>query len=335
MPDSPSPHWVYNETIRLFQAGAEPAFEDPAEQAATWGRAWGVSSDVGRIRAILIHRPGPEMDVIEPGKRLDGIGSFGDETSGWYIQSDRLPDIATMQAQHDGLAAALEAEGVEVHRVTGVADGRLKSCYTRDPFIMVPGGAIIGRMGPRIRRGEELAITRTLAALGVPILRTLSGTALFEGGSFAWIDAKTAVIGCSVRVNREAARQIGEVLAPLGVELLVIDLPGYDIHIDGAFLMIDRGLALIDPQGLPFSFLDDLRRRGIRTIEKGPSDSSWIVNSLAVAPGRLIMPEGASNRTLDRLAAEGVSWTTIPYSEMQLNGGGIHCSTTPLIRDPA
>lgn len=333
MPDA-LPHWVYNETIRLFTAGAEPAFEDPSEQEATWGRAWGVDNDVGRIRAVLVHRPGPEMGVIDPAKRLEAIGSFGDPEAGWYIQSERVPDVSLMQSQHDGLVAALKAEGIEVHEVEGVTGGRLKSCYTRDPLVMVKGGAIIGRMGARIRRGEELAITRSLARIGVPILRTLSGTATFEGGSFAWLDPKTAVVGCSVRVNREAARQIGEVLASQGVELLAIDLVGYDIHIDGAFLMVDRDLALIDPMGLPYSFLEELKRRGIRTIEIGPGDTNWIVNSLAVAPGRLIMPEGGSNRTLDRLAAAGVTWVTIPYAEMQLNGGGIHCSTMPLIRDP-
>ena len=36
---------------------------------------------------------------------------------------------------------------------------------------MVKGGAIVCRMGARIRRGEELAITRTLAKIGIPILR--------------------------------------------------------------------------------------------------------------------------------------------------------------------
>ena len=55
---------------------------------------------------------------------------------------------------------------------------------------MVKGGAIVCRMGARIRRGEELAVTRTLAEIGVPILRTVSGTALMEGGSFAWINRR-------------------------------------------------------------------------------------------------------------------------------------------------
>jgi putative PEP-CTERM system histidine kinase len=69
--------------------------------------------------------------------------------------------------------------------VDGDAAGRIKSCYTRDPLIMVKGGAIICRMGTRIRRGEELAITRTLARLGIPILRTLAGSALQVALMFA------------------------------------------------------------------------------------------------------------------------------------------------------
>jgi len=109
---------------------------------------------------------------------------------------------------------------------------------------------------------------------------------------------------------------------------------GYDIFIDGSFLMVDKELALIDPTGLPYSFLERLKALGIRTIEIEPADNKWIVNSLAIAPGKLIMPEGGSNRTLDALAQQGVTWTTLPYDKMQLNGGGIHCSTMPLVRDP-
>jgi N-dimethylarginine dimethylaminohydrolase len=329
-----SDHWIYTQTVKTFAAGAEPPFEDEGELAAHWGRVWGVDNDVGRIRSILLHRPGPEMAVFDPAKRLPDIGSYGDPAAGWYVQSDRPLDIPAMQAEHDGLAAALRAEGVDVHYMEGVTGPRLKSCYTRDPLIMVKGGAIVCRMGARIRRGEELATTRTLAALGIPILRTVSGTGIMEGGSFAWLDAKTCAVGVGVRVNREGAAQVGEVLARQGVELLVVELAGYDIHLDVSFLMVAPGLALLDPAGLPYSFLEVLRARRIDWVETGPGDDPWIVNSLAVAPGHLVMPEGASNRTLDRLSAKGVRWTTIPYAHMHPNGGGIHCSTTPLRRDP-
>lgn len=325
--------WIYNQTVRMFAAPAEPAFEADSELEAHWGRAWGVDNDVGRIRAVLVHRPGEEMKVVDPTKRIEAIGSFGDVEAGWYFQSDEIPTLASMQAQHDALVAAMRAEGVEVHEVDGVTGGRLKSCYTRDPLIMVKGGAIVCRMGARIRRGEELAITRTLARIGVPILRTISGAGVMEGGSFAWINEKTAVIGCGVRVNREGAAQVGEVLKRQGVELIVIDLVGYDIHIDGSFVMVDKDLALVNPSGLTHAFLQQLRELGCRTIETTPADNGWIVNSLAVAPGVLLMPEGATNRTLDALAAHGVRWITVPYDRMHLNGGGLHCSTMPLIRD--
>ncbi len=98
--------------------------------------------------------------------------------------------------------------------------------------------------------------------------------------------------------------------------------------------MSDADLALVDPERLPFPFLERLKAMGVRAIEIAPADSSWIVNCLAVSPGRIIMPEGASNRTLDLLARHDVEMVTLPYDKMALNGGGIHCSTCPLVRDP-
>ena len=333
MPADANPHWVYNQTVKMFAADASPPFEDEGELTKHWGKVWGLDNDVGQIRSILVHRPGPEMNIVDPKKRIAEIGSFGDLDKGWYFQSDTPPDIPRMQSQHDAMVAAFKAAGIEVFHVEGVDNTRLKSCYTRDPFIMVKGGAIVCRMGARIRRGEELATTRTLAKIGVPILRTISGTGIMEGGSFAWINSKTAAIGVGVRVNREGAEQVGEVLKRQGVELLIVELTGYDIHLDVAFLMIDTHVALVNPFGLPYSFMQDLKSRGIQLIEIDPADDPWINNSLAIAPGKLLMPEGASNRTLDRLAKHNISWTTIAFAAMHKNGGGIHCSTTPLRRD--
>jgi N-dimethylarginine dimethylaminohydrolase len=328
------PAWVYNETVRMFAIGGEPPHEDPAEMEASWGRVWGLSNDVGRIRTVLMHRPGPEMGIVDPSKRIEAIGSYGDLAEHWYFQSEQPPDVAVMQAQHDAFVAALERRGVEVVYQQDVGPTQLKAVYTRDPLIMVKGGAIVNRMGTRIRRGEELVTTRTLAALGVPILRTLSGSAVMEGGSFAWLDDANAVIGTGVRVNREGARQVGEVLASQGVALHVIDLTGYDIHIDVGFLMLDRGLALVSPMNLPYSFLALLRDLGIETVELTPQDDGWINNGLAVAPRDLLIPEGASDRTVNELERRGVQLEVIPFDKVHLNGGGLHCSTTPLYRDP-
>jgi N-dimethylarginine dimethylaminohydrolase len=324
---------VYEETIRMFGSHPEPSFESAEQQINVWGREWGCDNDVGQIRVVLMHRPGEEMNLIDPAKRIEEIGSFGDMGEGWYWQSETIPPMDELRAQHDGLVQALRDEGVEVVFLDGIEKDGIKSVYTRDSSFAIKGGAIVTRMARKIRRGEERHVTRTLANLGMPILRTLHGTALAEGGSFAWLNSKTAAIGRSCCVSEEGCSQIEEVLARQGVELIRVDLTGYQIHLDGMLTMIDVDLAIVDPGLLPNWFLMRLKELGIRTVEISQQDDPWIINCLAVRPGKVIMPHGISNRTMDKLGALGVEIVQIPYDKVQLNGGGIHCSTCPLVRD--
>jgi N-dimethylarginine dimethylaminohydrolase len=323
----------YNMLIKTFASRPEPPFEDAGEQAEVWGRHWGCNNDVGRLRLVLMHRPGDELKVVDPSKRLPDIGAFGDPEAGWYWRGNEIPDLPSLQAQHDGLVQALREEEVEVVFLDEIAKGRMKSCYTRDSVIAVDGGAIVTRMGPPIRRGEELPVTRTLARLGMPILRTIHGTGIMEGGSFAFITPKVAVVGISSRVNEEGADQLEEVLRRHGVELLRVHLTGYRLHIDGAFVMIDVETAIINPTQLPFWFLEKLQAMGIRTIEVCPDDPVSTINCLAVSPGRVLMANGVSERTREKLDRAQISVKLIPYAKVYLGGGGIHCSTGPLVRD--
>jgi N-dimethylarginine dimethylaminohydrolase len=175
-------------------------------------------------------------------------------------------------------------------------------------------------------------VTRAVVALGMPVLRTINGTGIFEGGSFAMINEQTAVIGIGARANAEGARQVEEVLRTLGMELLKVELPGYRQHIDGAFVMADVDVALINPLGLPFWFLEKLKSLEIRTVECQPDDPPFTVNCLAVRPGRVIMSR-TSARTVERLGKAGVEVIALDYEHVYRGGGGVHCSTAPLVRD--
>ena len=325
---------LYGMTVKLFGSHAEPPFESASELDAVWGRNWGCNNDVGRLRTVLMHRPGDEFSIIDRSKRIESIGSFGDVQAGWYFQSDTIPELGAMQAQHDALVSALQAEDVDVVMLNEVSGHRFKSCYTRDSSFAINGGVIVCRMAPRMRRGEECTATQTLAALGIPILRTIHSNGLMEGGSFAWINSNNAVIGRSIRVNDEGIAQVTDVLQRQGVNVHVVDLCGYAIHIDGAFLMIDTDLALVNAAQLPYRFLCLLKELNIRTIEINPDDDPWIINGLAVAPGRVLMPPGLSANTREQLEQHHIDIIEIPYDAMHHNGGGIHCSTCPLIRDP-
>lgn len=326
--------YSYNQLIKMFKSEPEPSFESAEQQQFIWGRQWGCTTDVGRLRMVLMHRPGSEVQVVDTRKRLEGLGAFGDREAGWYWRGDAVPDLSAIQAQHDHLVALLRQEGVEVVFVDGIASGRMKSCYTRDALVAVQGGAIVARLGAPIRRGEERPVTQTLARLGMPILRTVHGTGIFEGGSFTFINERTAAIGLSSRVNEEGTRQVEEVLRAQGVELLRVHLAGYRIHLDGDFVMIDADCAILNSTKLPFWFLEKLRELKIKTIEVCPEDATSTINCLAVRPGRVIMSAGVSRRTMDRLDHEGIGIIPLDYENVYLGGGGIRCSTAPLIRDP-
>jgi N-dimethylarginine dimethylaminohydrolase len=326
---------VYPESYHqmLCPPVAEPPFDDPAELARVWGERWGSVDEVGTLRSVLLRRPGRELEQIRADAWNPAARALVDPHGGWYWESEEPPDLTLVAQQHEALVDALEAEDVEVHFAAPLEERFTKAIYTRDPLVSVPGGVIVGRLAPLMRRGEERSITQAVGALGIPILRTITGTGLFEGGSFAKLTPRVAAFGTSIRCNDEAASQLAEILKRLGIELIVVPMSGYSIHLDGHFAMVDVDKALVDPTGLPYWFLEKLAELGIEAIWCHPEEG-WAINSLAVRPGRILMCEG-NPRTAERLVRRGVEAVTLPYDEIQKNGGGIHCSTMELRRDPA
>jgi len=328
-----SDEWSYHQTIKTFASEAEPPFESAEQQRLVWGREWGCPNDVGALRVVLLCRPPDDLaTVVDVSKWNSELEAYADREVGWYWRHREPPDLKKMHEQHDRLAGALRDEGVEIAYVSGTVPGHIKSQSTRDQVIAVRGGAIICRMGARLRRGEEAPVTRAVAALGMPILRTINGAGIFEGGSFAMINERTAVVGIGARANAEGARQVEEVLRSLGVELLKVELNGYKQHIDGAFVMADLDVAIINPIGLPFWFLEKLKTLRVRTVECRPDDPPFTVNCLAVRPGRVIMSR-TSARTVENLGKAGIEVISLDYEHVYRGGGGVHCSTAPLVRD--
>jgi arginine deiminase len=85
------------------------AISIPSADAVTLG---GVHSETGRLRRVLVHRPGAELDRLTSSNATDLL--FDDVVS---------PDL--VRREHDALVAALEESGVEVHRLADLLVGAL------------------------------------------------------------------------------------------------------------------------------------------------------------------------------------------------------------------
>jgi len=97
--------------------------------------------------------------------------------------------------------------------------------------------------------------------------------------------------------------------------------------------MVDHRLALVNVTRLPYWFLDLLKERKILTVEVHHADNSMVLNCLALRPGKVLLAINNGEETAHRLEKAGVEVIPIDYSQCQKNGGGIHCSTMPLIRE--
>src|SRR5215217_788752 len=73
---------------------------DTGPQTGT-GAPHGVRSEVGRLRTVMLHRPGPELKRLTPRNN--------DE-----LLFDGLPWVDRAQEEHDAFAAVLRSRGVEV-----------------------------------------------------------------------------------------------------------------------------------------------------------------------------------------------------------------------------
>jgi N-dimethylarginine dimethylaminohydrolase len=326
---------------QILSDKTKPALPLPVEYLEEydkiWGKKWGAQSEIGKLEEVLVCKPGDEM--APPENELK-----------WYGLRRQI-DVKKAIKQHEELVRVLTSEGVKVHFLKTPPQrrgpyGQLSRIWaTRDPGIVVNGGAIISRMSLPFRKGDEYYWAKTVMELGCPILYTVNKGGTFEGGNVIWLDPEHVCIGKGIRTNQEGIDQVSEILKLAGVqEIIVVPIPGWlrnldwpaggFAHLDTVFGYVDNGLALIYPPGVPFDFIEFLMQKGINLIEVNPDEAKdYACNTLALEPGKIIMV-GGLRKTRKELEKEGVDVIEVDLSEFVISGGGPHCATGPLIRQP-
>lgn len=285
-----------------------------------WGN-WGCTSEVGRLRSVLLRRPGPEIEGV-------------DDPHGPRWRS--IMDPAKARAEHDALAEAYRRNGVDVYYVESMDPERPNAVYCRDLVAPCPEGVIIARPAMDVRRGEERYVAATVAALGVPIVKTINGTGTFEGADLLMVDRRTAFLGWGNRTNEEGARQVMEELHRQGVEdITVVQVPYGVAHLDCMFGLASDDVAVVFPWLTPFIVCEKLIERGYRIVElQNPAEArfGYAVNFVALEPGRIIVPAG-NPESVEAMMKAGLEVIEVEMSEIVKGMGAVHCCTGFLRRD--
>jgi N-dimethylarginine dimethylaminohydrolase len=320
-----TPHYAL-EQARDAAHGGEGWEARLATTAVELGSVWadcGVRSECGRLRAVLMHRPGGEIEGVEDASRAL-----------WF----EVLDPARARDQHDALTELYQANGVAVHAVEEVGTDKPNSYFCRDVFAMTPVGAIIARPASRSRAGEERYAAAALARLGVPILHSVHGEATFEGADVAVVNDDLVFIGEGQRTNRAGAAQVARVFAEVGYgQVEIVQLPYGCGHLDGMLNIVDRDLAVIYPTQLAYRVWETLKHHGFRFLDvpdAGEARHGMAINMVPLAPGVVVMPAG-NPITRAALEREGVTCLEVDVSELMKGCGSVHCMTGVVKREPA
>jgi len=247
-------------------------------------------------------------------------------------------DLEVAQQEHDALVTILRQAGAEVLFHDASLPDLADAIYVRDPALMTNEGAAILRMGKALRRGEEAALAACFGCLGIPILYTLGGNALAEGGDLVWLDERTLAAGQGFRTNAEGIRQLQEALNRLGVTVLPVPLPYYDgfeacLHLMSLISIADHDLAIIYPRLLPVPFWEYLHDHGFQFVEVPDMEFATMgPNVLTLSPRKCLVLEG-NPITRQRLEEAGCEVFSYKGDEISLKAeGGPTCLTRPILR---
>lgn len=295
--------------------GWQPRTTEMAEELGTiWGSG-GINSEWARLKAVLLHRPGEELQAAD--------------TDPNAMQMMALPNPVLTGRQHDALAETYRRAGVEVFYVEPALSPLPNQMFVADLMFMTPEGAVVARPASSVRAGEERWVARRLADLGIPIVCSIRGRGTFEGADAAWIDTRTVIIGKGLRTNSDGAAQLEQILGDMGVEVIMVDLPFGTMHLMGMLRFADRDLAVAWPKRVSHAAVEALRERGFE-VAFIPNEMEAVyghaINFVTLGPREIITPAG-NPETLAFYENLGITCHTVDVSELVKATGAMGCLT--------
>ncbi len=241
-------------------------------------------------------------------------------------------DLEMQYRQHAELEDVFNQVGVEIEWVE--LNHKLPwGMFTRDFGVNTPDGALIGRFRYTERKGEEVMAKETLDELGETMIPEQVVRGCMEGGDCYMLAEDILVIGNGNRSTYSGYENAKEIMAKYKRRVFVVEFLSKWNHLDIIFQPVAEKLAVVCEDAVPDYFIGFLDALGWELIKvPGEYAVSTEVNMLALGDDKVLSFEG--NRLNEMLKAHGLEVFDPEYSCFTSAGGGPHCSTFELEREP-
>jgi len=283
---------------------------------------WCITSETGVLREVLMCRP----------EHFTWLPTC--ETAISSLDNGKPFDHQRAMRQHGELSYRISKSGTKIHWLDTVKTFP-DLCWTRDSSHMTPWGALITHLSESVRAGEHEKVKDFYHDAGHKIWHSIDRGNV-EGGDIHFISPGLAMFGYSgVRTTLEGAEQLAGWVRNEGWEVRLQAVDPKFVHLDVLFCMAAEGLAVVCEQVLGAEFTRWLHSHGIRSINVSTDDAIKLgCNLLSLGNERLIVP-GHCTTVREQLKAEGLDVISVELDMFTMGGGGVHCLTQPLYREPS
>lgn len=289
--------------------------------------SFGCQSMIAPLRRVVVKRPREAFrdnaHIDAQWKELNYLGR---------------PDLQGASEEHERFTQILRSAGAEILLLPADDRTGLDSMYTHDAGIVTGAGAILFQTGKAARRGEGAAMADAMRQWDIPVLGTIGGDGVAEGGDMVWLDTHTLLAGQGFRTNLAGIQQLRSLVEPLGVRVLEFHLPYWSgpqdvLHLMSFLSLIDSDLAVVYRKLMPAPLFQLLSERRIRMVDVPDEEyDSLGCNVLALAPRVALVARG-NPITRARLVEAGCTVHEYEGAEISLKGsGGPTCLTRPVLR---
>jgi dimethylargininase len=230
-------------------------------------------------------------------------------------------DLERARRQHAAYEAALRELGCRVQALPALPD-HPDCVFVEDVAVVLDEVAVVTRPGAESRRGEETAVAEALAAHR-PLVR-IEAPGTLDGGDVLQL-GRRVFAGRTARSNEAGRRQLRELLAPHGYEVVEVEVRGC-LHLKTAVSAAGERTVVIHPP-----WVDPAPFERYERIEVDPAEP-FAANVLAV--GDAVLVGAAFPRTAVRLASRGLYVRAMEVDEIAKAEGGLTCCSV-IVGPPA
>ena len=240
----------------------------------------------------------------EPARAMAGCGLT-------YLER-RPIDAALAAGQHRASRETLAACGARVVALPAVEE-LPDSVFVEDTAVVLDELAVLTSPGSHSRRGEVGLVEPEVARLR-PVER-VSLPATLEGGDVLRV-GRRLFVGLSPRTNRAGAEALGRLAAPLGYEVIAVEVR-HCLHLKTGCSALDDETILVNPD-----WVDADAFRGYEVLRVHAAEP-WAANVLRVRDSLCV--NAAHPRTSELIARRFQDVRPLDISEFAKAEGGLTC----------